>query len=276
MFSGVFQPDVDLPFLNSVTVDLNGYTVNNTFQQHYNHYHCPVLPLYSENDNVMHTVFFGGIAQFYDNDGLLVQDDNVPFVNTIARVSRDTDGNMEESKLPIVMPELLGSGAEFIPNLSFPKYNNGVFKFDDLTLDYTLIGYIFGGINSTQSNIFFINNGTQSVASNQIFKVFIKKSSSLSVDELIHNTTNNANLVIYPNPNDGILNISFNMSNSGNATLSIFDIKGSLIDEIELKNLNKGKNTYKKTLDSYKNNQVYFITFETKTQKATQKLILEK
>ena len=276
MFSGVFQPDVDLPFLNSVTVDLNGYTVNNTFQQHYNHYHCPVLPLYSENDNVMHTVFFGGIAQFYDNDGLLVQDDNVPFVNTIARVSRDTDGNMEESKLPIVMPELLGSGAEFIPNLSFPKYNNGVFKFDDLTLDYTLIGYIFGGINSTQSNIFFINNGTQSVASNQIFKVFIKKSSSLSVDELIHNTTNNANLVIYPNPNDGILNISFNMSNNGNATLSIFDIKGSLIDKIELKNLNKGKNTYKKTLDSYKNNQVYFITFETKTQKATQKLILEK
>jgi hypothetical protein len=54
----------------------------------------------------MHTVFFGGIAQYYDSLGILVQDNNVPFVKTIARVTRDASGTMAEYKLPIVMPTL--------------------------------------------------------------------------------------------------------------------------------------------------------------------------
>ncbi|MBK9338535.1 MAG: hypothetical protein IPM98_19195 [Lewinellaceae bacterium] len=77
-FSGVFQPTVDLPFLNCVNIDSSGYAVNNDFSQYYNHYHCAVLPLYSAQNNAMHTVFFGGIAQFYDSLGTLVQDNNVP------------------------------------------------------------------------------------------------------------------------------------------------------------------------------------------------------
>ena len=66
MFSGVFQTAVDLPFLNSVTLNATQYKEDSAFQQYYNHYHCATLPLYSEKDNAMHTVFFGGIAQFYD------------------------------------------------------------------------------------------------------------------------------------------------------------------------------------------------------------------
>ena len=45
--------------------------------------------------------FFGGIAQYYDSLGILVQDNNVPFVKTIARVTRDASGTMAEYKLPI-------------------------------------------------------------------------------------------------------------------------------------------------------------------------------
>lgn len=86
MFSGVFQPIVDLPYLNSVTIDSQGYTIDNSFQQYYNHYHCAVLPMYSASNNEMHNIFFGGIAQYYDDLGVLVQDNNVPFVKTIARV----------------------------------------------------------------------------------------------------------------------------------------------------------------------------------------------
>lgn len=95
-FSGVFQPTVDLPFLNCVNIDSNTYIVNNTFQQYYNHYHCAVLPLYSASNNEMHNVFFGGIAQYYDSLGVLVQDNNVPFVKTIARVTRNSSGTMAE------------------------------------------------------------------------------------------------------------------------------------------------------------------------------------
>ncbi|MBK9718257.1 MAG: hypothetical protein IPO85_12235 [Saprospiraceae bacterium] len=41
----------------------------------------------------------------------MVQDNNVPFVRTIARVTRDASGTMAEYKLPIAMPTLLGAGS---------------------------------------------------------------------------------------------------------------------------------------------------------------------
>lgn len=274
MFSGVFQYNDDLPFLNSVTVDSESYTVNDAFQQYYNHYHCPTLPMYSEMNNEMHTVFFGGIAQFYDNDGTLVQDDNVPFVNTIARVSRDADGNMAEYKLPIEMPALLGSGAEFIPNLGFPHFDNEVFKLDSLTNDSILIGYIFGGISSSQSNIFFINDGTQSSANNQLFKVFIKKPNPVSVDALNDASTSLLNLNIFPNPTDGLLNISFNLTEIQDVTLSITDTKGTLIDKILLTNLASGINHYTKYFKKLSNGSVYFISLETSNEQHTHKLII--
>ena len=276
MFSGVFQQTVDLPFLNSVTIDSGSYAVNNTFQQYYNHYHCPVLPLYSATENEMHTVFFGGIAQFYDSLGVLVQDNNVPFVNTIARVTRDSAGNMAEYKLPIVMPALLGSGAEFIPNLAFPQYKNEVFKLDSVTTDSILIGYIFGGISSSQPNIFFINNGTQSTANNQLFKVYIKKPSPLSVDDLNKSSVSLLNLSIYPNPNDGELNIKFTLSKSEDVTISILDMKGSLIDKVILSNLNQGENNYKKTISNLSNGSMYLISIETPTEKLTHKIIVKR
>lgn len=276
MFSGVFQQTVDLPFLNSVTIDSNSYTVNNSFQQYYNHYHCPVLPIYSELNNEMHTVFFGGIAQFYDNSGTLVQDDNVPFVNTIARVTRDTAGNMAEYKLPIEMPSLLGAGAEFIPNLDFPHFNNEVFKLDNLTTDSTLIGYIYGGISSTQPNIFFINDGTQSNANNQIFKVFIKKPAILSVDDLNESSISNLNLLIYPNPNDGKLKIAFNLTKNEDVTLTILDLKGSVIDKVLLTNLSIGENFYEKEMTKITKGGVYLISLETLSYKTTHKLVIKR
>lgn len=276
MFSGVFQTNVDLPFLNSVTVDSNTYAVNNSFQQYYNHYHCPVLPIYSVSNNEMHNVFFGGIAQFYDSSGTLVQDDNVPFVNTIARVTRDNNGNLAEYKLPIVMPSLLGAGAEFIPNLNFPHFDNEVFKLDSVTIDSTLIGYIFGGISSSQPNIFFINDGSQSNANNQIFKVYIKQPTPLSIDEFNQSSTSNLNLTIYPNPNDGILNISFNLIKIEKITLSIYDLKGSIIDKVDLENPTIGTNHFQKEIDKLEKGNVYFISLETSTAKVTHKLIISK
>ena len=224
----------------------------------------------------MHTVFFGGIAQFYDNAGTLVQDDNVPFVNTIARVTRDATGDMAEYKLPIVMPALLGSGAEFIPNLDFPHFDNDVFKLDSLVADSVLIGHICGGISSTQPNIFFTNNGTQSSASSQIFKVYIKKPEPLSLDDLNNSSVSLLNLMIYPNPNDGLLNISFNLTKNEDVTISILDEKGALIEKIMLNDLKQGKNQYSKNISKLTDGSVYFISLETSTEQTTHKLILAK
>ena len=274
-FSGVFQVGVDLPYLNCVNIDSTGHTVNNAFSQYYNHYHCAHIPIYSASNNEMHSVFFGGIAQYYDSLGILVQDNNVPFVKTIARVTRDASGTMAEYKLPIAMPTLLGAGSEFIPINTLPHYSNEVFKLDNFTADTTLVGYIYGGISSTAANIFFTNTGTQSSASSQIFKVFVIKNSTVGIHELNTHSIGTLQMQVYPNPNNGNFMVKFNLRDKGEVKLTISDASGKLIENTVLKNLQAGENTYSKRIKNLINGGIYYITIETTYEKATQKIIVE-
>ncbi len=274
-FSGVFQVNANLPFLNCVNIDVSGYTVNNGFSQYYNHYHCAHIPLYSAANNEMHTVFFGGIAQYYESDGELVQDDNVPFVKTIARVTRDASGIMAEYKLPVEMPAFLGAGSEFIPLENLPQYNNNVLKLDDLIADTTLVGYIYGGISSTAANIFFTNDGTQSSASSQIFKVYVIKNAPVGIHELNPQSTSTLHMQVYPNPNNGNFQVKFNLTKSSEVTINIQDASGRLIDTTVLKDLKVGENTYSKKIGQIANGGIFYITIDTGYEKATQKIVVE-
>jgi len=273
-FSGVFKPTADVPFLDCVNIDSAGYAVNSAFSQYYNHYHCATLPVYSAADNKMHTVFFGGIAQYYDSAGVLTMDNNVPFVKTIAKVVRDNTGTMTEYKLPVEMPGLLGAGSEFILADAIPAYQNEVVKYDDLTADTTLVGYILGGISSTAANIFFTNTGTQSSAYNQLLKVYILKGSSKAEDKLNPQSVSTLKMQVYPNPNDGNMYINFNLLSAGDAVLTIADGNGKLITRKNLDNLPAGANTisYKLADDAAKG--VYTVTLTTATATATQKIII--
>jgi len=274
-FSGVFQVSADLPFLNCVNIDSSAYYVNNDFSQYYNHYHCANIPLYSAATNEMHNLFFGGISQYYDSAGILVQNNNVPFVKTIARVTRDANGTMSEYKLPIEMPALLGAGSEFIPADNLPAYPNEVIKLDALTSDSTLLGYVYGGINSTEPNIFWVNDGTQSTASNEIFKVFLIKNTPVGVDELNTQSTGSLHLQVYPNPNDGAFILKFKLKDKTEIRLIISDMNGKVLEESVFKQLNKGENTLSRTIENLSNGGIYFITVETSYEKATQKIIIE-
>lgn len=274
-FSGVFQPTVNLPFLNSVTINSVSYTVNNTFQQHYNHYHCAVLPIYSASNNEMHNVFFGGIAQFYDNAGVMVQDDEVPFVKTIARVTRTSDGTLTEYKLPIEMPSFLGAGSEFIRIESIPHYKNEVLKLDDFTADKTLVGYIYGGISSTAANIFFTNTGTQSSASSQLFKVYVIKNNPVGIDDLNEQDTGSLKMQVYPNSNRGNFSIKFNITKIGQTKLTLFSLDGRRIEEKILTDLSLGENQYQYTIKNLNNSGVYILAIETPYERMTQKIILK-
>lgn len=274
-FSGVFQPTVDLPFLNCVNIDSVTYTVNNDFQQYYNHYHCAVLPLYSASNNEMHNVFFGGIAQYYDSLGTLVQDNNVPFVKAIARVTRNTEGVMAEYKLPVEMPSLLGAGAEFIPITSVPHFANEVLKLDDFTADSTLVGYIYGGISSTAANIFFTNTGTQSSASSVIFKVFVIKNSTVGVHDLNEQSIGTLKMQVFPNPNDGDFVVKFHLNHIAETKISLYSIDGKKIEERVLTHLTLGENTFHRKIKNLSLGGTYILTIETPYEKATQKIIIE-
>lgn len=274
-FSGVFQTTVDLPFLNSVDIDSSGYAVNNAFTQYYNHYHCAFLPMYDAVKNEMHTVFFGGIAQFYDSLGILVQDNNVPFVRTIARVTRSADGTMAEYKLPVDMPGLLGAGSEFIRLESLPAYNNEVIKLHDLPSDTIHVGYIYGGIASSAPNIFWINTGDESSASSQIFKVYVSKNTSTSVHQLNSQSTGTLRMQVFPNPNNGVFGVKFNLEKMGKVFLTISDTNGAIINREALPNLHPGENIVTRRLDHVSVGKMYIVTLQTETEKATVKTIIQ-
>ncbi len=276
LFSGVFRPTVNLPFLNSVTVDSANFTVNNIFQQYYNHYHCGVLPVYSESTKEMHTVFFGGIAQYYDSAGILVQDNNVPFVKTIARVTRDATGSMAEYKLPVEMPSLLGAGAEFIPIQSVPQFKNEVIKLDSLISDSTLVGYIYGGISSTAANIFFTNTGTQSSASSQVFKVYVIKHTAVGVDDLNEQSIGTLKMEVFPNPNSGVFLVKFYLTQVADTKISLYTIDGRKIEEKTMPNLPVGEHTFQQKINPLEMGGTYLFTIETPYEKSHRKIIIKR
>jgi hypothetical protein len=269
MYSGVFKEGIDLPYLSAVNVTASGYEVQENFRQYYNHYHCGAIPLYSAKDNAMHTLFFGGIAQYYDNQGVLTQDDDVPFVNTIARVSRDDLGNMSEHKMAGTMPALLGAGSEFIPLSSLSQYSNGVIKMDELKGDSILVGYILGGIESDAPNIFFINTGEQSKASNQILKVYLVRDGSSSSNGLNEHSNSPLDMRIYPNPTSGRVVIQSKVSFLQNLNVKIMDGHGRKVFQTLL---DEGSQSKEIPLDLPEG--VYTILLHSQNQSLIQKLVV--
>lgn len=272
LFSGVFQHDVDLPFLSSVNITPAGYQVQENFEQYFNHYHCAHVSFYKASANEMHTVFFGGMAQYYQEGGNLMQDDNVPFVNTIARVSRTADGTMTEYKLEEVMPALLGSGAEFIALPDLPMYENGVLQMDQLTADTTELGYIFGGISSSAPNIFWINDGTQSEANNVIYRLKLVKKINTSAEEI---TEEGLDLKVFPNPTSGTFTIQLNVWKSTAVTVSLRDIEGKVVVTDTIKGVQPGTFTWQNQIIPPLTAGVYYLTVSTDDQRASRKVVVE-
>jgi hypothetical protein len=280
LYSGVFQPNANLPFLNAIELDSTSHQAVSGFNQYYNHYHCPVIPIYHANQNEMHHLFFGGISQYYDSLGILVQDNNVPFVSTIARVSRDASGNYAEYKLPNQMPSLLGAGAEFIPNKSLTTYTHDIILYDSLNRqDTTLLGYIYGGISSTAANIFFLNDGTQSTAHNGFFEVLLIPRNQLSTEDEL-NTYSAANLefIVYPNPNKGIFTIEYNQQSDEPLELKLFSTDGKLIfsDILPKSGFQKNKTEIdiRDKVDIISSN-TFYIQLINKENQWTQKIVLK-
>ena len=275
-FSGVFQTSADIPYLNCVNIDSSGYEVHPDFAQYYNHYHCANLPLYSASSQEMHTIFFGGIAQYYESQGNLVQDNNVPFVKTIARVTRSANGSMTEYKLPVEMPGYLGSGSELILNPEVSKFENEVVKFDDFQNDTTLAGYIFGGISSSAPNIFFTNTGAESSASGQILKVFVIRNSATASHELNPQSTNNLQFQVFSNSGKGSINLKFKLRKPESVRILISDSNGKQVKNLKLEHTKAGMNTFEEEMVNSISAGVYIITIQTETQIATQKIVFKR
>jgi hypothetical protein len=246
-FSGVFQRDADLPFLNIVDIDTASWDERPGFSQYLNHYHCARAALYQPLSQRMHHVFFGGIAQFtLNSEGDLIQDADVPFVRTIARVTQEADGSTAEFRLPVDMPGLLGAGAEFIPAAGLAQAGPGILDLDALlgslgSADSVLLGHLFGGISSPQPNVFWIEDGTLSSAYSQVLAVWLRQPGITGLDLLNAQSRDGLRLQVYPNPGDGNFTAAFELEADAEVSLNLYSPEGQLLWQKEVEKLKAGR-----------------------------------
>lgn len=257
VFSGVFQYGANIPWYNCVDISPEGHRVITGFQQYYNHYHCPRIAAFSERTQEMHTFFFGGIAAYYDSVGVMTFNRDAPFVKTIARVTRTADGQMREYKLPIGMPAYLGASAEFIPNLALPHYPNGVLKLDACTGEKVLLGYIVGGIESKDDNVFWVNEGEHSAASSKIWKVYWQRNVEATSDRLNVLSVNPLELQVLPNAYKGTLALDFVAVQGDAVSVSLYKGKRKLLMEAQLTGLKAGPQHWEGECAAFKKGGVF-------------------
>lgn len=230
-FTGVFLETINQPYLNTIDITASGYNVNNTFNQNLSQYHNAVMPIYDSVSNFMHTVFFGGMAMYYRDSvsNTIVYDSNVPFIRTLSMVTRDSLNNMTEYELTAKFPAFLGTNAEFIINNDTAVFSKDILHLNKLS-GKTLVGYIYGGIESPEKNISDIDPGL-SFPSSRIFKVYLNKNPE---DTTITNAINvkveePLQVKTYPNPFKN--SISFEIENKKQSayTLSLYDASGAFI-----------------------------------------------
>ena len=268
IFSGVFQHSVDLPWLNTVELKPTGFRVRNDFNQLLNQYHSAHVPIYSSASNTMYTVFFGGISRFYfdRSTGNLIDDTDVPFVKTISMIRREGNDSMFESYFPFEMPDFMGAGASFIPvNLQF--YDHDLLRFDRLPDGKTLIGYVYGGIQSNQENIFWVDDGTMSHATNRLIKVFLEKGEATGSIENIEDQ--GFRILLSPNPSAGRIEYKTTLNEDRRVDIQIVSIDGNEIFNefsdypangfLDLQTLSSGK---------------YIVVVQTEEERAIESLVI--
>jgi hypothetical protein len=257
--SGVFQINVDLPFLYPVDIKRNGYTPITSFNQYLSNYHSAFACLYDSASNNMHSLFFGGISQYYYEDGNLIQDNLVPFVKTISRLTRDSEENLTEYQLPLEMPALIGSSAEFIPNLDLPHYSNKVIKLSEIAQNNFMIGHIFGGIQSPVLHPFSNNQTNLTYADPAIYEVWLTQN-PLSIHEHEIDGKNPYSITVHPNPFKNDFIIKFFSDKAVHVGYFITNNSGHILLQSEVNLCSTGENTIEINMNHKQNAGQLFLT----------------
>lgn len=238
--SGVFQVNVDLPYLYPVDITATGHTPITTFNQYLSNYHSAAISMYDSVANQMHNFFFGGMSRYYYSNDSLIQDDLVPFVKTISRVTRNADGTLQEYQLPIEMPGLKGSSAEFIINPDLPAYEHEVLKMSSFGADTVLLGHIYGGITSSSLNPFSVNQTNLTAADTTIYAVYLVKTTSTG-EHLIEGV-NGYEFEVYPNPVSDEMKLHYQMQKKTDVVYYITGADGKLWKQGTLTDNTAGQN----------------------------------
>lgn len=273
VFSGVFQLDYDMPYITCVRIDKDTIYAEPDFAQYYNHYHCATASIYDAQKSRQYNLFFGGISQYADSSGVLIQDSDIPFVQNISLVDRDSNGIMKEYLLETKMPGYLGAGSEFIANPNLMYYPNGVLNLNANSQDSILLGYIYGGIKSSAASIFWINDGTQSVASQAIYPVYLIKDST-AVLKLNDQSCNGLQLQVFPDVPYKEFFISYHLNQTEDVMIEIKNLEGKCVILKHFKKRKKGAKIHTLKYKKLDYGQTYFLTLKVSGDEIVQKILV--
>jgi hypothetical protein len=160
----------------------------------------------------------------------------VPFVKTISVITRDKNNLFTEQAINLEMPAYLGASAEFFPIEGEYFDHQQILHLDKLPDTKTLVGFIFGGIESSGPNIFFSNTGTQSGATNKIFKVYVDKSLSTSVKSVP--AENELKIIAGLDIEKQLIKVTAVGFDETKLNLEIFNMKGKLVYQSKARFIN--------------------------------------
>ncbi len=240
--SGVFQYTADLPYLYPVDIAAEGITPRQTFEQKLSHYHSARVALYDQSTGTNHNLFLGGLSQyFYDSAGQLVQDNNVPFVRTISRVSRDAQNNLHEFVQPEQMPVMVGASAEFIINKNLPQLPAEQLLLTAGHADTLLLGHVVGGLVSPVPNAFTQNNTGVTAASAQVYAVRLIRSGQTTGTSL-QQMPKPYRMRVQPNPSKGKFSVLFDIERELSVHYLVTSPDGRVLEKGKLNDLLIGEN----------------------------------
>jgi len=109
----------------------------------------------------------------------------------------------------------------------------------------------------------------------KILLSFAEAAAEVNKPKLFEQSKGSLQMQVYPNPNDGSFTVKFNMIKNEKLTVTLINGKGKKIIEETLLNLSVGENVFNRTIRKLENGGVFFLTLETASEKATQKIIVE-
>ena len=104
----------------------------------------------------------------------------------------------------------------------------GILQLESLSTEKTHVGYIYGGIESTDKNIFFENGENLSSASSRAYKVYLHKGQSNN-QEVLLNGSNIIDISIYPKKPCRKLEIIYFAVEKNQINMSIPDSEGLVV-----------------------------------------------
>lgn len=208
----------------------------------------------------MHNFFFGGMSQYYYDGEELVQDDLVPFVNTISRVVREADGSLTEYQEPIAFPEFFGAGAEFLTNPDLPLVaGSEVVDLDAIEEGTFLLGHAVGGIASATRNPFSVNQTGTTSASTSVYEVWMTRTET-GVAQAVRPTFLVPDVKVYPNPAQEVITLEFTLENPSEVHVLLSGLNGRLMMNSTLGKLPAGAHAFEITLEDSSSKETLFLT----------------